>query len=279
MITATGKSPSRHGVRLVASLAAGGLLVGACATAAAATPVTPPPANAQFDYQLGGGYPPAAGVSVVARDRTDTPVPGMYNICYVNGFQTQPNEIRWWKRKHRSLLLRSGGRYVTDQAWGELLLDTSTLAKRRALSKIIGKWTTECARRGFAAVEFDNLDSQQRSGHRLTAAHNLALAKLLAERAHAVGLAVGQKNAAELSRRAKRVVGFDFAVTEECQQYSECDLYTAAYGDNVIEIEYTSQPTSVFAAACAARGDRISIILRDPNLRPAGRPGYAYAAC
>uniref|UniRef100_A0A0W0GD17 Putative glycoside hydrolase family 114 protein n=1 Tax=Moniliophthora roreri TaxID=221103 RepID=A0A0W0GD17_MONRR len=44
--------------------------------------VTPPPANAKFDYQIGGAYTPASDVAVVSRDRTDSPAAGKYNICY-----------------------------------------------------------------------------------------------------------------------------------------------------------------------------------------------------
>ena len=32
-----------------------------------------PPGGSRFDYQLGGGYPPAAGVELVVRDREDVP--------------------------------------------------------------------------------------------------------------------------------------------------------------------------------------------------------------
>lgn len=46
--------------------------------------------GALADYQLGGGYPPAPYVTVVARDSTDTPAPWLFNICCVNGFRTQP---------------------------------------------------------------------------------------------------------------------------------------------------------------------------------------------
>ena len=55
-------------------------------------PVALPPPNAGLDYQLGGAYPPPGDVKIVSRDRTDAPAPGLYNICYINGFQAQPNE-------------------------------------------------------------------------------------------------------------------------------------------------------------------------------------------
>ena len=46
--------------------------------------------------------------------------------------------------------------------------------------------------------------------------------------AHAAGLATAQKNSAELVTQAA-AAGFDFAVTEECGQYRECDVYQAVY--------------------------------------------------
>ena len=247
--------------------------------AASAQPAySPPPPNATFDLQLGGSYPPAAGVGIVDRDRTSHPAAGAYNLCYVNAFQTQDYQAGWWKRHHPGLLLHSkAGKLVTDPNWhGEILLDTSTAAKRRALTRIIGGWIDDCAYRGFDAVDPDNLDSNTRSHHLLTAADNLAFAKLIAARAHADGLAVGQKNDAELSARARRTAHFDFAVVESCQVYSECGDYLRTYGADVLEVEYSAK---AFAAACADHGDAISIVRRDHNLVARGKPGYAYDAC
>src|SRR4051812_15827556 len=56
------------------------------APASPSTAVKLPPLHAGFDYQLGGPYPPPAGVEIVTRDRTAPPVEGLYNICYVNAF-------------------------------------------------------------------------------------------------------------------------------------------------------------------------------------------------
>ena len=151
-----------------------------------ATRVAMPPADVAFDYQLGGAYPPAAAVGIVARDRTERPVPGRYNVCYVNGFQTQPGTRAWWKRHRPQLLLRTrAGRLVVDSAWGEVLLDTSTATKRRTLARVVGRWMQGCASHGFQAVEPDNLDSWTRSRHRLSRADNVAFARLLVRRRRA----------------------------------------------------------------------------------------------
>ena len=257
-----------------------GLITVSLASAAGSHPrVTPPPPHAAFSYQIGGAFPPAPGVAVVDRDRHDPPAAGAYGICYVNAFQAQPEELAWWQRRHPSLLLRQGGRPVVDTAWDEQLLDTSTPAKRRALAAVVSGWIDGCARAGYRAVEPDNLDSFTRSRHALTAADNLAFARLLIAHAHADGLAIAQKNAAELAAAGRRL-GFDFAIAEECQAYAECDSYLRAYGDEVIEIEYPDDGgLRNFERACALRGARISIVYRDRNVTPAGRPAFLERRC
>lgn len=237
--------------------------------------VSPPPTAARFSYQLGGPYEPPVGVDVVGRDRTAQPAKGRYSICYVNAFQAQPDEVYWWQREHPDLLLRRDGALVVDEQWDEPLLDTSDPER---LMEVIGPWVDACAHNGFQAVEADNLDSFTRSQGRLTAAGALRFAHLLADRAHANGLAAGQKNAAELSADARRA-GFDFAIAEECQIYAECDEYTQVYGDALIEIEYGDQDANAFSAACSARGQRVSIERRDRELAPSGAPGHLEQWC
>src|SRR5438876_123758 len=83
-----------------------------------------------------------------------------------------------------------------------------------------------------------------------------------------LGLAIAQKNAAEISAKGARI-GFDFAIAEECQAYSECGSYTRVYGARVIEIEYPDNGGRAgFEAACRARGDSISIVYRDRDVLP-----------
>jgi len=250
-------------------------------TGGAKRPVALPPANAQFDYQLGGPYKPAASVGIVDRDRTAPAVAGKYSICYVNAYQTQPDEKSFWTSRHPALLLKNAtGRYVTDPGYpDEILLDTRTAAKRARIAAIMGRWFSGCAASGYKAIEPDNLDSWTRSSHLLTRRGNVALARLLVRKAHARGLAIAQKNASEIAP-LHASIGFDFAVAEECAVYSECTAYTAAYGNRVYEIEYTDNGgLANFIAACSALGSKISIIYRDRDIVPAGSGGYTYQAC
>jgi hypothetical protein len=270
-------------VRRAALAVAGVALLAGCAGAssgadAAAVPaVHRPPVAGVFDYQLGGAYTPAAAVRIVDRDRSDRSVPGRYNICYVNAFQTQPDEAGYWQRHHRSVLLRVGGHYVHDPDWpGEYILDTSTAAKRAVIAGVVGRWFDGCAAHGFDAVEPDNLDSWTRRGVHgaITRADNVALARVLVARAHAHGLAIAQKNTTGFPK-----VGFDFAIAEECEVYRECAAYTRVFGRQVIEIEYTDNPRAAYTRACAARHGTISIILRDRDVVPRGDRAYRYSHC
>lgn len=245
------------------------------ATADGAAGLALPPVNGKFDYQLGGAYTPPAGTVIVTRDRADAIAPSLYNICYVNGFQIQAGETSWWMTNHPDLMLRdSGGNLVIDTQWNEVLIDVSTPAKRAEVAAIIGGWIDGCKASGFDAVEIDNLDSYSRSGGLLTQDDDVAAMGLFSAAAHTDGLAIAQKNAVEFVPR-KAELGSDFVTAEECDRYSECDGYTAGYGDHVLIIEYRMQD---FTTGCTAYPN-LSIVLRDVDLVPAGTTGYVYDAC
>jgi Glycoside-hydrolase family GH114 len=226
--------------------------------------VTLPPTGTDWDYQLGGGRPVPHHVGVVERDRLDSPAPKTYNVCYVNGFQTQKEQERFWGRHHWRLVLKDAGRPVVDSGWGEWLLDTRTAAKRKALARIVGRWTDRCASDGFDAVEYDNLDSFSRSHHLLSRHDNQRYAALLVARAHAAGLAAAQKNWAEWDGTS---VGFDFAVAEQCGQYRECGRYVRHYGRHVLAVEYHDK---AFRWTCRHFGDRVAVVRRDVELTTDG---------
>jgi hypothetical protein len=222
--------------------------------------LTLPPADGDVDYQLGGAYLPAAG---------------LYSICYVNGFQIQPDEESFWLDQHPDLILRDGqGNPVIDADWNEMLIDVGTPGKREAVAAIVGAWIAGCAGDGFQAVEIDNLDSFTRSGGRLAEADAVAAMRLFADAAHAHALPAAQKNSAELVGR-RGDMATDFAVAEECNRYSECGDYTGAYGDAVIVIEYRQTD---FGAGCRDFPG-LSIVLRDRDLVTPGQGGYVYAGC
>ncbi|MGY1617551.1 endo alpha-1,4 polygalactosaminidase [Geodermatophilus sp. SYSU D00691] len=245
-----------------AALAVAGLLV--LPGCGGVPDVLQPPRGGGFDYQLGGAYPTAAGVGIVVRDREDPADPALYSVCYVNAFQTQPGDTSI----PGELLLRDAdGDPVEDPAWpGEFLLDISSEDDREALLQVVGGWIDGCAAHGFEAVEPDNLDSWTRSGGLLDRADAVAMARLLVDRAHAAGLAVAQKNAAEL---ADDDLGFDLAITEDCAAFDECDVYAAAY-DVVLDVEY---------GPCDAAPEQVRVLRRDLALTTPGTPGYVFEEC
>jgi hypothetical protein len=291
-VAAGDRRARRAGVRAGTGCLAALLLVAGCTSgddqAAAPVPTAStgavtgaPPAGVVVDYQLGGGYPPADGVGGVVRDATDSPEPGLWSGCYVNGFQTQPGDRDLWLDEHPDLLLRDAdGTPVADPAWpDEMLLDLSTAEQRAAIADVLGETVRSCAERGFDAVELDNLDSYTRSGDRFTEDDALDLAARYVAVAHEVGLAVGQKNSAELGSRGRDEAGFDFAVAEECQRWDECAAYTDVYGDAVLDIEYDDDLADTWAEVCADPQVPASTILRDRDLGVPGSAEYAFDHC
>jgi glycosyl hydrolase family 114 len=256
----------------VLAVASAGVVMG-IGNADAASAWAPPPANATFDYQIGAPYTPPAGVTVVSRDHDAAAAPGIYNICYVNAFQAQPDAEDEWG----DLLLRdANGDIVYDEDWGEAILDTGTEAKRTGIAEKVGAWIDGCADRGFQAVEPDNYDSFTRAPDLIDADGNQALVRLLSARAHARGLAIAQKNTAELASR-REANGLDFAVVEECGHHDgECGLYTEAFGDHVVVVEYTREGMD---RACAGWADELSIVLRDVDVSTPDDEAYVYGTC
>ena len=269
--TPTAAAPA---VAIIAMLA----LAGCAGDGAATDAVKLPPTGVHADYQLGGAYEPPAGVGIVARDRTAAPAPGAYSICYVNGFQTQPGELDTWPAA--TLLRDATGAPVFDPDWpDEAILDTSTTAAREQIHARVSAWIRACARDGFDAVEFDNLDSYTRTNGALSFADNLALATALVATAHRAGLAAGQKNAPGDAEELHGRAGFDFAIAEECSVFSECADYTRVYGTAVIDIEYTDALPRPFSEMCSDPEAPASMTLRDKPLHTPGSPGYAFDVC
>jgi hypothetical protein len=285
----------RRRASIAITFAAGLVLLGACAQLVPATPsgsaavahssassAAPVgagfavfPAGAIPDYQLGDPYDPPPGVTVVTRDSTQPVAAGKYSICYVNGFQTQPG-VTWAD----GLLIHNGEDLLVDPNWpDEHVIDISTAAKRAAAANRQFASIDVCAASGYAAVEFDNLDSYTRSADQLSLDDAVAFATLLVQHSHEAGLAAGQKNTGELGTRGKDQIGFDFAVAEECDQFSECSSYTDVYGARVIDIEYTDALRRPFAELCSDPATPRSTILRDRKLTSPGSPNYFYKHC
>ena len=246
------------------------------------TPVAParPPTAGGLDYQLGGAA--EVDAAVVVRDASADPAEHAYSVCYVNGFQTQPDAAATWDAHPELLLTDEDGSPVVDPDWpDEHVLDPSTPAQREGILDLLGPTIRHCAAAGYDAVEIDNLDTFTRFPA-IDEDGALALARSYVELAHDEGLAIGQKNAAELAARGHEEIGFDVAVAEECAAYDECGAYTAVYGDHVLQVEYPDaleEAGMTFADACA-RTDRAPLmVLRDRELVAPGEDGYVRESC
>ena len=79
----------------------------------------PLPTGTDVDYQLGGNRSVPDNVGIVVRDREAAPAAGRYNVCYVNGFQTQPNERPFWRR-HWDLVLKHDGKAGRGRGLGRV---------------------------------------------------------------------------------------------------------------------------------------------------------------
>jgi len=97
--------------------------------------------------------------------------------------------------------------------------------------------------KGCDGIEPDNIDgydttAHESSGFPLTYADQLRYNRWIVAEAHGRGMAVGLKN--DIHQTVDLVGDFDFAVSEQCFQYGECQFFTAfiTAGKPVFECEY-----------------------------------------
>ena len=268
--------------------------------------VTLPAPNGKWDYQIGGPYTPPSGVVTVSRDRTVAPASGLYNICYVNLMQTQPDEpgqsttnppygtTAWWLKNHPTVVLRdASGKPIVDPVWDEVVFDVRTPAQRTELASVQKPWIQACKDAGYQAIEPDNLDSDLRSSGYLKHSDVRAYLKDIVVYTHSIGLAIGQKNAiGEDSSNAQvrqwrldgptfvdtvsPAQGFDFAIAEECGQYDECGVYNAMYPGRTLVVEYKQ---TGYTKACNLFASTLSVIRRNLDVTAPGTSGYVYSQC
>ena len=155
---------------------------------------------------------------------------GRHVLCYVNAGAWE--RFRPDKDKFPDSVL---GRAL--DGWpGERWLDIRRIG---VLGPIVKARIARCARKGFDAVEPDNIDGyQNRSGFSLSGSDQLRYNRWFARRAHKAGLSVALKN--DLGQVKALVPDFDFAIVEECFQYKECARAVPFIdaGKAVLEVEY-----------------------------------------
>jgi hypothetical protein len=135
---------------------------------------------------------------------------------------------------------------------GEKWLDVRQLS---VLRPIMTARLEMCAQKGFDAVEPDNVDGYQNStGFPLTAQDQLTYNEWIASEAHALGLAVFQKNDPDQSSALQPY--FDGALDEQCNEYSECSSFQPYLAANkpVLNAEYSSSQYPGFCASDNSAG-------------------------
>lgn len=223
------------------------------ALAVAASIWHPAPRTAAWQWQLQGRLDPDLPASVYDVDGFETTkrevaalhAGGRRAICYL--------DVGSWEsyRPDRDEFPRAviGRRYegFPDERW----LDAS---RYRLFRKPLEARIAMCARKGFDAVEPDNLAGfENRTGFDITAADQLRFNRWIATQVHRRGMAVALKNDPE--QAAQLVGSFDFAIVEECFQYDECGKFSpfVRAGKAVFEAEY-ELPTSRFCDQAKALG-------------------------
>jgi hypothetical protein len=235
-----------------------------------------PPVRESWQIQLSSTPArPYLKVAMIEVDGFDTPASvvaalhktfsGRGVVCYIDAGTWE----NWRPDAHefpRSLLGRKDGNWA-----GERWLDIAKF--HGELGRIMQARARMCQRKGFNAIDFDNVDGYQNStGFRLTAKDQLRYDIFLANTAHRLGLSVALKN--DLTQIPVLLKYFDFAVDEQCFQYNECltsqnggfglDEFTRVH-KAVFEIEYSLKLSKFCPAAIK---DHFNALRKGLNLGP-----------
>jgi hypothetical protein len=138
-----------------------------------------------------------------------------------------------------------------------------------------------CQAKGFDAIEPDNIDAFSNISQ-ISQADNVAYDLAIAGLAHGLSLSIGMKNllpSLDASYVAGAVAAFDWALVEQCYEYTECGAYTQAggfvpLGKAVFDVEYNVSPTCASADAAHMNAQK-----RDLNLTGPTGSGYVYSPC
>lgn len=223
------------------------------------------PARPTWYWQLQGRIENSRAASVFDVDGFDTGAAevarlhaaGKHVVCYID-VGTWEN----WRPDAKSFPKAVLGR---PNGWpGERWLDLRQPVVRRIMAR---RFRQQCQAKGFDALEPDNIDEYQaNSGFPLTGSDQLHYNEWVARQAHALGLAVLEKNDPDQARALEP--HFDGVLAEQCNQYQECSSFEPylAAGKPVLDAEYRL-PTGRFC-----RHDRgLGIMAARYNLALNGR--------
>ena len=228
---------------VVVALVAFGLL-GIGAPGHAAVDWWHPTKGLSWQWQLSGTLDLTVNAQVYDIDAVDTSasqvatlhLAGRKAICYVDAGSWEA--YRPDASGYPSVVLGNAMDGWPDERWVDV-------RRWDVLGPILAARFAVCRQKGFDGVEADNVDGYTNdTGFPLTAADQLAFNRNLAALAHSIGLAIGLKN--DLDQVTVLAPAFDFAVNEQCMEYSECGVlktFTSA-GKPVFHAEYNLATTT-----------------------------------
>lgn len=234
---------------------------------AGTTTTTPPPTSTgiwkpapgtSWQWQLSGTIDTSLAVKMYDIDLFETPTTtisalkarGIKVVCYFSAGSYEKG------RPDSSKFPAAALGKVLDGWPDERWLDTRDATVR----SIMAQRMDLAVQKGCDGVEPDNVDGYANdSGFPLTSATQLDFNRFLASAAHARNLSVALKN--DLDQVKDLVSYFDFAVDEECFEYSECGMLTPFIAANkaVFQVEYVaaSQASTLCPKANAANFDML----------------------
>ena len=227
-------------------------------------------ASISWNWQLQGTVPTNTNVQMFDIDGFDNTAAtvaalhggGSIAVCYI--------DVGTWENWRSDASQFPSSVLGSSNGWpGEKWLDIRQLT---ALEPIMTARMQMCVAKGFDALEPDNIDGYTNStGFPLTAQDQLNYNEWIAGEAHALGLSVGLKN--DIDQTAQLQPYFDWALDEQCNQYSECGtekVFTDA-DKAVFNAEY-GKSTSFCTADVAAHinGVRFDLNLDGKTYNPCG---------
>jgi hypothetical protein len=180
-----------------------------------------PDINTSWHWQLTGDINMSHNVDLYDIDLFDTNksvIKSLQNsgkkvICYFSA-----GSIENWRDDATDFPIEAIGKEMDGWA-GEKWLDIRSSKLREVMTNRLDIAVSK----GCDGVEPDNVDGYSNdSGFVLTSLDQLSYNKFLSDEAHKRGLSIGLKN--DLDQVKELEPYFDFALNEQCHEYSECSL-------------------------------------------------------
>lgn len=203
-------------------------------------------------------------------------------VCYIDVgvYEDYRSDIQKFKDAQDQLRQKTGDANAKlwgnkDAGWnGSYWLDVRQIDLLKPIMEArIRDW---CKGKGFDAVEPDESEVWNNNpGFPITMEQSHAYTKMIADLVHSYGMSVGLKG--NNGEAALLEPYHDWALTEECFQYGECQKFVDSFikkGKAVFNIEYSANPDCTFA-----NKNRINSAKRDLNLVGPTASGYLYQPC